>query len=67
MHVDRNSHKLKVKEKRFGWALSKMGVASLVTEFDFLHGGAHAGKLKVILMIFIRVGVVKNGHDHLIY
>ena len=43
-----------------------MGVISLVTEFDFLHGGAHAGKLKVILRIF-RVGVVKNGHDHLIY
>ena len=31
LHVDTNSHKLKVDQKMFGWAWSEMGVASLVT------------------------------------
>ena len=30
LHVDINLHKLKVDQKIFGWALSKMGRASLV-------------------------------------
>ena len=31
LHVDTNSHKLKVDQKMFGWAWSEMGAASLVT------------------------------------
>ena len=31
LHVDANSHKLKVDQKIFGWALSEMGVTTLVT------------------------------------
>ena len=31
LHVDTNSHKLKVDQKNFGWAESKMGLVSLVT------------------------------------
>ena len=31
LHVDTNLHKLKVDQKLFGWAWSKMGVVSLVT------------------------------------
>ena len=31
LHVDTHSHKLKIDENNFGWAWSKMGVASLVT------------------------------------
>ena len=31
LHVDTNSHKLKVDQKNLGWAWSEMGVASLVT------------------------------------
>ena len=30
LHVDKNSHKLKVNQKFLGWEWSKMGVASLV-------------------------------------
>ena len=32
LYVYTNSHKLKVDQKIWGWALSEMGVASLVTE-----------------------------------
>ena len=31
LHVDTNSHKLKVDQKIWGWAWSEIGVASLVT------------------------------------
>ena len=31
LHVDTNSHKLKVDQKNLGWAWSEMGVASQVT------------------------------------
>ena len=31
LHVDTNSHKLKVDQKIFGWAWSEAGVTSLVT------------------------------------
>ena len=31
LHVDTNSHKLKVDQKIWEWAWSEMGVASLVT------------------------------------
>ena len=31
LHVDTNSHKLKVDQKIWGWAWSEMGMASLVT------------------------------------
>ena len=31
LHVDTNSHKLKVDQKNFGWAESKMDLVSLVT------------------------------------
>ena len=31
LHVDTNSHKLKVDQNIFGWAWSEMGVSSLVT------------------------------------
>ena len=31
LHVDTNSQKLKVDQKIFGWAWSKMGVANLMT------------------------------------
>ena len=31
LHVDKNSHKLKVDQKIWGWAWSEIGVASLVT------------------------------------
>ena len=31
LHVDTNSHKLKVDKNVFGWEESEMGVASLVT------------------------------------
>ena len=72
MHVDTNSHKLKVDQKIFAWAWAEMGVASLVTglelmeQTDFLHGGANSGKQKVIPMIFW-VGLVKNGSGHLVH
>ena len=33
LHVSTNLLKLKVEQKVFGWAWSKMGVVSLVTEF----------------------------------
>ena len=32
LHVDTNSHKLKVHEKILGWAWSEMGMASLVQD-----------------------------------
>ena len=65
LHVDTNSHALKVDQKMFGWVWSEMGVASLVTGLlklavfqewiegitDFLHAGANSGKLKVISMV----------------
>ena len=31
LHIDTNSHKLRVDQKIFGWMWSKMGVVSLVT------------------------------------
>ena len=31
LHVDTNSHKLKVDQKKFGWAWPEMGVTNLVT------------------------------------
>ena len=31
LHVDTNSHKLNVDQNNFGWAWSKMDVASLIT------------------------------------
>ena len=31
LHVDTNSHKLKVDQNIFGWSWSEMGVSSLVT------------------------------------
>ena len=66
MHVDTNSHELKVYQKFFGWAWSEMGVASLVTGLlnwlylkneltewtDFLYADANSRKLKVISIIF---------------
>ena len=32
LHVDTNSHKLKVDQKIFGWVWSKMSVASLIRD-----------------------------------
>ena len=50
LHVDTNSHKLKVLQKYFGWAWSKIGVANLKW-IDILHAGSNSGKLKVISVV----------------
>ena len=34
LHVDTNSHKLKVDQKLFGWVWSKIGVACHVTDIE---------------------------------
>ena len=61
LHVDTDLQILKADQMFFGWAWSKMDVASLVTglsknekmeQINFLHAGANSGKLKVDSLIF---------------
>ena len=61
LHVDTDLQILKADQIFFGWAWSKMDVASLVTglsknekmeQINFLHAGANSGKLKVDSLIF---------------
>ena len=80
LHVDTNSHKLKVDQEIFGWAWpewvwsvwsrdSKIGCISRMNwwkELIFLQGGANSGKQKVISNDFW-VGLVKNGHGHSVH
>ena len=79
MHVDTNSHKLKVDQKSFkvfGWARSKMGAASLVIGFqnwlsqEWIDGinwyFACWYKFRKPRNYFNDV-VVKSGHGHVVY
>ena len=49
LYVDTNSHKLKVDQKIWEWALSEN---ELMEWTGFLHAGADSGKLKVVSIIF---------------
>ena len=71
LHVDTNSHKLKVDEKIFEWPWSKMGVASLVMGLKWLYlkNECCCCKLRKAKTFFndFWVGVVKNRWGHSVH
>ena len=77
LHIDANSHKLNVDQKPFGWAWSKIGVVSLLEILDskidcFSRINwcfACWCKFSKVKSYFndLWVGIVKNGHYHLLY